>query len=112
MKKKRDFVPFNLVWCLTSFIFPFIIFWNDLNLLQLSVISFIVYYLDVNNNVTEDYLQYRLKTINDKYDSFVRSIVMEKYKEYREEYWIRNPNPIGRPMSYEDWFKSNYENKS
>jgi hypothetical protein len=109
MKKKIDFIAFNLLWCITSFIFPFLLLWNNFNLPQLFVISFSIYFLDVNNNTTEDYLKYQIKFLDDKYDKFVRSIVKEKYEKYINEYWATNPNGIGMPMSYETWFKNNYE---
>lgn len=58
MKKKTDFILFNLIFNLGSFLFPFILLYNELTLTNTLAISFYIYFLDVKIDVNNDYLKY------------------------------------------------------
>lgn len=58
MKKKTDFILFNLIFNLGSLLFPFILLYNELTLTNTIAISFYIYFLDVKIDVNNDYLKY------------------------------------------------------
>jgi len=66
-KSKLKYVPFNMFWCVTSFIFPLFILMEILNfgLLESSMVALYVYLLDVRNQSELDYLSERVKELED-----------------------------------------------
>jgi len=66
-KEKFKHLPFNLFWCVTSFILPFFILTEmaNMNTLASIGISFYIYFLDVKWQTDTDYLSEKIKKLED-----------------------------------------------
>jgi hypothetical protein len=67
-KEKLKHLPFNLFFCLTSWVIPFLLIttWTDINTWLAAGISFYIYLMDVGQVSTNDYLEEKIKKLEDK----------------------------------------------
>ena len=67
-KKKIKHLGFNLIWHITSLIFPFsILFWlTELNVIWVVAISLYIYINDVKRGVDNDFFENEIKILNEK----------------------------------------------
>lgn len=67
-KQKLKYVPFNFFWCISSFFIPFFILMEvaDFRIFESSIISIYVYLLDVMKQTDMDYLNERIKNLEEK----------------------------------------------
>lgn len=65
--EKIKHLPSNLFWCLSSFIWPFIILTDvaQINTVASIAISFYIYFLDVKGQTDTDYLSERITKLED-----------------------------------------------
>ena len=66
-KEKLKHLPFNFFFCLTSWFVPFLLIttWTDVNTSLATVISFYIYLMDVAQASTNDYLEEKIKKLED-----------------------------------------------
>jgi hypothetical protein len=67
-KDKLKYVPFNLFWCSSSFLIPFVLASQILNFdnFDCILVGFYVYFRDVINQTDIDYLSNKVKNIEEK----------------------------------------------
>ena len=66
-KEKLKLLPFNFFFCLTSWFVPFLLIttWTDVNTWLAVGISFYIYLMDVGQATTNDYLEEKIKKLED-----------------------------------------------
>jgi hypothetical protein len=66
-KDKLKYLPFNLLWGADSFILPYFILTDiaNINILASIGIAFYIYFLDVKGQTNSDYLEEKIKKIED-----------------------------------------------
>lgn len=66
-KEKLKHLPFNLFWCISSFILPFFILTEmaEMNTLASIGIASCIYFLDVKGQTDIDYLSEKIKKLED-----------------------------------------------
>lgn len=70
MKKKIDFLWFNMFYNLGALLLPFsILYAFDINMIITIVISLLHYGNKLDNSVTEDYINYKIDQLNEKLNS-------------------------------------------
>ncbi len=62
MKSKLSYLPFNLFWCMGTFVFGLLVTVN-LDLLSQIGISLLIYSIDVRSACAEDWLNDRIKKL-------------------------------------------------
>ena len=67
-KDKLKYVPFNLFWCISSFLVPFVLANQILTFdnLDSALVALYVYLIDVRNQTDMDYLSEKIENIADK----------------------------------------------
>lgn len=67
MKERRKHLPFNLFWCVGSFILPFVILSElaQINTLASIGLAFYIYFLDVTHQTNFDYLREKIDKLED-----------------------------------------------
>jgi hypothetical protein len=67
-KDKLKYVPFNLFWCTSSFLVPFVLASQILTFdtLDSALVALYVYLIDVRNQTDMDYLSEKIENIADK----------------------------------------------
>lgn len=66
-KEKLKYLPFNIFWCILSFIVPFFILteMTQINILASIGIALYIYFLDVKEQTDIDYLSEKIKKLED-----------------------------------------------
>lgn len=65
---KIKHLPYNLFWCISSFLIPFYILTGigELNFYASIGISFYIYFLDIKGQTDTDYLSEKIKNLEKK----------------------------------------------
>jgi len=68
--EKLKHLPFNLFWCLSSGVMPFFVLkaFTDISIIPILVISFYLYLLDVKETTNVDYLEEKIKKLQDRFE--------------------------------------------
>lgn len=63
MRSKLSFLPFNLLWCIGTFVTIFFLASVELNTVQSLVIAFSAYIFDVKCACNHDWLEHRIELL-------------------------------------------------
>ena len=66
-KEKLKHLPFNFFFCLSSWFVPFLLIttWTTVNVWSAAGISFYIYLMDVRQSSENDYLEEKIKKLED-----------------------------------------------
>ena len=67
-KDKLKYVPFNLFWCISSFLVPFVLVSQILTFdtLDSALVALYVYLIDVRNQTDMDYLTNKIESLENQ----------------------------------------------
>lgn len=67
-KDKLKYVPFNLFWCISSFLVPFVLVSQILTFdtLDSALVALYVYLIDVRNQTDMDYLSEKIESLENQ----------------------------------------------
>ena len=67
-KDKLKYVPFNLFWCISSFLVPFVLASQILTFdtLDSALVALYVYLIDVRNQTDMDYLTNKIESLENQ----------------------------------------------
>jgi len=67
IKDKLKLLPFQLFWCATSFVLPFVALstFMDVKIMYSLLISFYIYLSDVTQSCNNEYLENRIKKLEE-----------------------------------------------
>lgn len=66
-KEKLKYLPFNFFFCLSSWVVPFLFIttWTTVNIWLAAAISFYIYLMDVKQSSENEYLEEKIKKLED-----------------------------------------------
>ena len=101
--KKIRFLWFNLIWCITSFIIPFVILSNftDLHIFWVIAISSYIYFMDIIQTTNREYLSVRIDRLEETISNTLSKKIYCKQSNPEKSGWYdTNDGNIY-------WFKNN-----